>query len=82
MASGWIIQFQAAKTSTHSLYHAQHGRSCQQAAPFVVVKLCPRWGKSKSCLPKSWQIIAQLLPIYDLEKITAAPLSRPYLTGL
>jgi hypothetical protein len=24
----------------------------------------------------------KLLPIYDLEKITAAPLSRPYLTGL
>jgi len=49
---------------------------------FIGVKLCPLWGKSKSCLPKSWQIMAQLLSIYYLEKITAAPLSRPYLTGL
>tara|TARA_B110000305_G_scaffold79437_1_gene89386 strand:- start:303 stop:611 length:309 start_codon:yes stop_codon:yes gene_type:complete len=49
---------------------------------FIAVKLCPLWGKSKSCLPKSWQIIAQSLPIYYLKKITAAPLSRPYLAGL
>ena len=28
---------------------------------FVDAKLCPLWGKSKSCLPKSWQIIANLL---------------------
>jgi hypothetical protein len=47
----------------------------------VDAKLCPLWGKSKSCLPKSWQIMAQLLPIYYLEKIIAAPLSRPYLAG-
>jgi hypothetical protein len=49
---------------------------------FVDAKLCPLWGKSKSCLPKSWQIMAQLLPIYYLEKITAPPLSHPYLAGL
>jgi hypothetical protein len=28
---------------------------------FVVAKLCPLWGKSKPCLPKSWQIIANFL---------------------
>jgi hypothetical protein len=48
----------------------------------VDAKLFPLWGKSKSCLPKSWQIVTQLLPIYYLEKITAASLSRPYLAGL
>jgi hypothetical protein len=49
---------------------------------FVDVKLFPLWGKSKSCLPKSWSIMAQLLPIYFLEKITVAPLPRSYSAGL
>jgi hypothetical protein len=41
---------------------------------FVVVKLCPLWGKSKPCLPKSWQIIANLLPRKDHSRAPFPPL--------
>jgi hypothetical protein len=41
---------------------------------FIVAKLCPLWGKSKSCLPKSWQIIAHLLPLKDQSHAPFPPL--------
>jgi hypothetical protein len=41
---------------------------------FIVAKLCPLWGKSKPCVPKSWQITANLLPQNNRSRAPFPPL--------
>jgi len=44
--------------------------------------LSPSYARNGVKASHACQNHGKLLPIYDLEKITAAPLSRSYLTGL